>query len=77
MIVPTLTPQVDASPVIEQVAARQYGRWAPQFRYVNQATAAQRDVALKQRGQRLDALQKLHDAGMLSDEEFTRLAAQV
>lgn len=74
---PTLTPSVDASPVINQVAARQYGRWAPQFRFANQATAAHRDVVLKRRRERLDSLQKLHDAGMLSDEEYTRLAGQV
>ena len=77
MIVPSLTPQVDTSPVIRRVTARQYGRWAPQFRYANVASAAHRDVVLKQRGERLDSLQTLHDAGLLSDEEFSRLAAQV
>lgn len=77
MIVPTYTPQVDTSPVIQQVAVRQYGRWAPQFRYANVSAAAARDVELRRRQQSLDALQELHDAGRLTDEEFTRLAAQV
>lgn len=77
VIVPTLTPQVDTSPVIQTVAARQYGRWAPQFRWANQAVAARRDVTLKRSRKALDALQELHDAGKLTDEEFTRLAAQV
>ncbi len=72
-----MTPQVDATPVVQTVAKRQYGRWAPQFRYMNVATAASRDVALKRSGERLASLQHLHDRGLLSDEEFTRLAAQV
>lgn len=76
MIVPSLTPQVDTSPVIRRAAVRQYGRWAPQFRYANVSAAAQRDVALKRRRERLDSLQNLRDAGVLSDEEFTRLAGQ-
>lgn len=77
VIVPTMTPQVDPTPVIQTVATRQYGRWAPQFRYVNVSTAAARDVALKRSGEQLGALQELHDRGLLSREEFTRLAAQV
>lgn len=77
MIVPTYSPQVNTSPVIQQVAGRQYGRWAAQFRYANVASAASRDVAAGRKQQALDALQELHDSGLLTDDEFTRLAAQV
>lgn len=77
MIVPTYSPSVNASPVVQQVAGRQYGRWAAQFRYANVASAAARDVELRRRKDALDALQKMHDSGSLTDDEFTRLANQV
>lgn len=77
MIVPSVTPRVDTTPVTQTVAGRQYGRWAPQFRGANVAVAAARDADLKRSREALDALQTLHDAGTLTDEEFTRLAAQV
>lgn len=76
MIVPSLTPNVDTGPLVQTVATRQYGRWAPQFRAANVAAAAHRDVTLKRTRDRLEQLNALHATGLLSDQEYARLVAQ-